>query len=72
MMPHDKKGIVSIIMGKMEKPKMEEEKDISNEEAKQEAAKEIMSALEQKDAAMLAEALRSFMEMCKYESEDED
>lgn len=71
MMPHDKKGIVSIIMGKMEKPKMEEEKDISNDEAKQEAAKEIISALESKDAAMLAEALKSFIEMCSYESEEE-
>ncbi len=71
-MPHDKRGIVSIIMGKTPKPEMEEEKEYGNKEALQEAAREIMDAFERKDSAMMAEAMKSFIEMCKYDSEESE
>ena len=66
----DKKKAVSIIIAKAGKPSMpegpEEDKDEGPEdmEGMKTAAEEIMSAIDAKDADALAQALKSFYEMC--------
>lgn len=70
----DKKKAVSIIIakagkrddkGNQEPPEMDEMEDEKSEmEGHKVAAEEILAALEAKDAEALAEALKSFVEMC--------
>ena len=76
MMPHDtKKGMITILMGSAKKtPKVEEkeeEKEYGIEEAYEDAAKEIIMAVEMKDSEMLAEALKAFIDMCKHDEKGE-
>lgn len=70
----DKKKAVSIIIakagkrdenGNQEPPENDMMEEMSHEmEGHKVAAEEILSALENKDAEALAEALKSFVEMC--------
>lgn len=66
-----KNPAMAIILGRLKKPEnkppmeeeMEEEEEGSSQEAEI-AAEEIIAAIENKDAAGLAEALKAFYEMC--------
>jgi len=74
MMSDDKKKQATIIVASMKKPESEPmpekpSEDVSELEV---AADEIMQALERKDSKAMSEALKSFIDMCKYESEPEE
>lgn len=66
LMKDDKKRTATMIVSapETEQPEME-----SDDMAHEVAAEEIMAAIEQKDTKALAEALKSFHEMCMNESE---
>ena len=58
----DKEKLVSVIVGKMEKPEQDyDDKDCGFEQA----AYEMMKAIKKDDALGLAHALRNFVEMCE-------
>lgn len=59
------KADLMIVLGG--KPKEEEKSSL-----KEDCSKEILSAIEKKDAKMLAEALSTFMECCEAEEEKEE
>jgi hypothetical protein len=77
LMKDPKKGMAAIVVARLAgKPKMEAPEMESEMEGPSEyeiAAEEVLAAVESKDAAKLAESLKSFIELCKYsESEDEE
>lgn len=74
MMADDKKKQATIIVASMKKPKSESAPEQPSEDVSEleVAADEIMQALERKDSKAMSEALKSFVEMCKYESEPEE
>lgn len=73
-MKDKKSGIAAMIVSKMKPSAPEGEMSEGQEEESDYdmAAKDVMSAVESKDASMLGKALKSFYQMCSMEpSEDE-
>ena len=70
-----RKGAATIIISKLKKPESAPAPTQNSEpemDSKDVAIDEIMQAFETKDKALLKQALQSFVEMCEYESEEED
>lgn len=70
------KDIAALIVEGMPKPEGEEAEMEMGEEAAtsdiEVAAQEVIDALSSKDAASLAESLKSFIKLCEYEKDEEE
>lgn len=75
LMKDPKKGMAALIAKKLgspevsEAPKSEMGGEEDNSLGHKVAAEEVMRAIETKDATMLVEALKSFIQMCEAEEE---
>jgi hypothetical protein len=69
-----KKDIAALIVEGLPSPEKEGESESMESEASdvEVAAQEVMDAFASKDAASLAESLKSFIKLCEYEKDEEE
>ena len=64
------KKVAALIIGGAEKPSEEKEVDLEKE-AQLDAAKQLISAIEKKDAQAIVDSFKGMMECCGSEGEEE-
>lgn len=69
-----KKDIAALIVDGLPAPEMEGESESAEAETSdiETAAQEVLDAFTAKDAASLAESLKSFIKLCEYEKGEEE
>lgn len=76
MMSDNKKKLATIIVGNMkadkpEMPPMKDEVEQDDSIAKESAAQDLLSAIEQKNTKGIVEAITNLMELCEYEEPEQ-